>query len=29
MVAEAMEELWEKEMPMTYAAFNKNGRVAP
>jgi len=29
MVAEAMEELWEKEMPMTYTAFNKNGRVAP
>ena len=29
MVAEKMEEWFEVEMPMTYAAFNKNGRVAP
>jgi hypothetical protein len=24
-----MEEWFEVEMPMTYKAFNKNGRVAP
>ena len=29
MVAEAMETLWAELMPMTYDAFNKNGRVAP
>jgi thymidylate synthase (FAD) len=29
MVAEKMEEWFEVEMPITYAAFNKNGRVAP
>jgi len=29
MVAEKMEDEWEKLMPLTYAAFNKNGRVAP
>lgn len=29
MVAEQMEDQWEKLMPMTHAAFNKNGRVAP
>ncbi len=29
MVAEKMEGEWEKLMPMTYAAFNKSGRVAP
>jgi thymidylate synthase (FAD) len=29
MVAEKMEEIFAKEMPETYAAFNKNGRVAP
>jgi len=29
MVAEQMEEWFEVEMPMTYKAFNKNGRVAP
>ena len=29
MVAEAMEELWAELMPMTYASFNGNGRVAP
>ena len=29
MVAEAMEGLWAELMPMTYDAFNQNGRVAP
>lgn len=29
MVAEQMEEWFKTEMPATYAAFNKNGRVAP
>lgn len=29
MVAEKMETLWEPLMPMTAAAFNENGRVAP
>ncbi|GAA2817036.1 FAD-dependent thymidylate synthase [Streptomyces showdoensis] len=29
MVGEKMEEHWAKLMPLTYAAFNKNGRVAP
>lgn len=29
MVAEMMENLWAKEMPITYETFNKNGRVAP
>lgn len=29
MCAERMEELWAELMPMTYAAFNNNGRVAP
>lgn len=29
MVAEQMEEFFAEAMPMTYAAFNKNGRVAP
>lgn len=29
MVAEKMEEWFETEMPITYEAFNKNGRVAP
>ncbi|MBM7786912.1 FAD-dependent thymidylate synthase [Tenggerimyces flavus] len=29
MVAEKMEAEWAKLMPVTYAAFNKNGRVAP
>ncbi|WP_430869229.1 FAD-dependent thymidylate synthase [Demequina aurantiaca] len=29
MVAEQMEDEWAKLMPLTYAAFNKNGRVAP
>jgi len=29
LVAEAMEALWAGLMPMTYAAFNENGRVAP
>ena len=29
MVAEKMEAFFEAEMPLTYAAFNKNGRVAP
>jgi thymidylate synthase (FAD) len=29
MVAEKMEDDWAKLMPMTYAAFNKSGRVAP
>jgi len=29
MVAEAMERLWAELMPMTYDAFNQNGRVAP
>lgn len=29
MVAEKMETEWEKLMPLTYEAFNKNGRVAP
>jgi thymidylate synthase (FAD) len=29
MVAERMEEQWAKLMPLTYDAFNKNGRVAP
>jgi thymidylate synthase (FAD) len=29
MVAEKMEAEWEKLMPITYAAFNTNGRVAP
>lgn len=29
MVAEKMEDFWAELMPMTYDAFNKNGRVAP
>ncbi|HRN97635.1 MAG TPA: FAD-dependent thymidylate synthase [Candidatus Saccharibacteria bacterium] len=29
MCAEKMEEFWAELMPMTYAAFNSNGRVAP
>ncbi|WP_062211245.1 FAD-dependent thymidylate synthase [Demequina oxidasica] len=29
MVAEQMEDEWANLMPLTYAAFNKNGRVAP
>ena len=29
MVAEQMEEFFAQKMPLTYAAFNKNGRVAP
>ncbi|WP_367130961.1 MULTISPECIES: FAD-dependent thymidylate synthase [Streptomyces] len=29
MVGEKMEAEWAKLMPLTYAAFNKNGRVAP
>jgi thymidylate synthase ThyX len=29
MVAEQMEERWAELMPLTHAAFNKNGRVAP
>ena len=29
MVAEKMEDLWAKTMPITYETFNKNGRVAP
>jgi thymidylate synthase (FAD) len=29
MVAEKMEVFWENLMPLTYAAFNENGRVAP
>ena len=29
MVAEKMEDLWAELMPMSYAAFNENGRVAP
>lgn len=29
MVAEKMEEFWAKLMPLSYAAFNENGRVAP
>ncbi len=29
MVAEKMEEKWAAAMPLTYAAFNSNGRVAP
>lgn len=29
MVAEQMEDYWAELMPMTYAAFNKAGRVAP
>jgi thymidylate synthase (FAD) len=29
MVAEKMEIFWEHLMPLTYAAFNENGRVAP
>jgi len=29
MVAEKMEDFWAELMPMTYAAFNKNGRVSP
>jgi thymidylate synthase (FAD) len=29
MVAEQMEEWFAAEMPLTYAAFNANGRVAP
>jgi thymidylate synthase (FAD) len=29
MVAEQMETLWAALMPLTYEAFNKNGRVAP
>jgi len=29
MVAEQMEELWAKLMPVTYAAYNTNGRRAP
>jgi thymidylate synthase (FAD) len=29
MVAEKMEEFFAEKMPLTYAAFNKNGRVAP
>lgn len=29
MVAELMEEIFAEKMPVTYATFNKNGRVAP
>jgi thymidylate synthase (FAD) len=29
MVAEQMEELWAKLMPVTYAAYNAQGRRAP
>ncbi|MDQ1573847.1 MAG: thymidylate synthase, partial [Actinomycetota bacterium] len=29
MVAEKMETFWEQLMPLTHAAFNENGRVAP
>jgi len=29
MAAEKMEMFWEHLMPLTYAAFNENGRVAP
>jgi thymidylate synthase (FAD) len=29
MVAEQMEEFFAEKMPLTYEAFNKNGRVAP
>jgi thymidylate synthase (FAD) len=29
MVAEKMEEFFAEKMPLTYEAFNKNGRVAP
>ncbi len=29
MVAERMESLWAKKMPLTYAAFQEHGRVAP
>jgi thymidylate synthase (FAD) len=29
MVAELMEEVFAEKMPVTYATFNKNGRVAP
>jgi thymidylate synthase (FAD) len=29
MVAEKMEEFFAQKMPITYATFNKNGRVAP
>jgi thymidylate synthase (FAD) len=29
MVGEKMEAEWAKLMPLTYAAFNGNGRVAP
>ncbi len=29
MVAEKMEDIWAELMPMTYEAFNKNGRVSP
>jgi thymidylate synthase (FAD) len=29
MVAEKMESLWAEKMPLTYEAFNANGRVAP
>jgi thymidylate synthase (FAD) len=29
MVAEQMEKLWAALMPLTHAAFNANGRVAP
>jgi thymidylate synthase (FAD) len=29
MVAEKMEDFWAGLMPLTYEAFNKNGRVSP
>ena len=29
MVAEKMEDMWAALMPLTYAAFNANGRVSP
>ena len=29
MCAEKMENVWRELMPLTYAAFNANGRVAP
>jgi thymidylate synthase (FAD) len=29
MVAEKMEEFWAPLMPLSYASFNENGRVAP
>jgi thymidylate synthase (FAD) len=29
MVAEKIEDLWAGLMPLTYDAFNKNGRVSP